>query len=318
MKSDFIWMDGDLVPYEEAHVHVLNPTLHYGVGVFEGIRCYETSQGPGIFRLRDHLERFLDSIHILGALDFPYTVEDLRQAVFQTIQANGFGECYIRPLMYLDGPLGMNMDLSRPRLAIAAWKWGPYLGEEAKKVGIHMMVSSFSRLHPNANFTKSKATGNYINSLVIKTLALRSGYDEAVILDPEGFVAECSGENLFMVRDGILYTPPRASILEGITRDTVITLARDLLIPVREEMLTRDLLYIADEVFITGTAAELVPARMIDFRQVGKGQPGPIFQAVQEAFSAAVHGQGIRSVEWLDYLSGSRQVEPNRVQRSLM
>lgn len=302
MKSDFIWMDGELIPYEEATVHIITPTLHYGVGIFEGIRCYQTPQGPAVFRLQDHLERFLESIRILGVLDFPYSVEQIRQAVHKTILANGFKECYIRPLMYLEGPLGLNMDLSLPKLGIATWEWGPYLGEEARNSGIHMMVSSFTRLHPNINMTKSKITGNYANSMMVKTLALRSGYDEAVILDPSGYVAECTGENLFMVRNGVLITPPSASILEGITRDTVMTLAADLDIPIKEEMITRDQLYIADEVFITGTAAEIVAVRMIDYRQVGEGKPGSVTQALLKAFLDNVHGQSNRSKEWLDYL----------------
>ena len=307
MKSDFIWMDGELIPYEEATVHIITPTLHYGVGIFEGIRCYQTPQGPAVFRLQDHLERFLESIRILGVLDFPYSVEQIRQAVHKTILANGFKECYIRPLMYLEGPLGLNMDLSLPKLGIATWEWGPYLGEEARNSGIHMMVSSFTRLHPNINMTKSKITGNYANSMMIKTLALRSGYDEAVILDPSGYVAECTGENLFMVRNGVLITPPSASILEGITRDTVMTLAGDLDIPIKEEMITRDQLYIADEVFITGTAAEIVAVRMIDYRQVGEGKPGSVTQALLKAFLDNVHGQSNRSKEWLDYLPVRQQ-----------
>ena len=204
MNSDFIWMDGQLVPFSQATVHFITPTLHYGLGVFEGIRCYATARGPAVFRLREHLERFLDSIHILGIENFPYTVEDLQQAVHLTIRVNGFEECYIRPLMFLEGPMGLNMDKSRPRVGIAAWEWGPYLGEEFMVCGIHLMVSSYTRLHPNINMTKSKVAGNYVNSMLVKTLALRSGFDEAVILDPQGFVAECTGENLFMVRKGVL------------------------------------------------------------------------------------------------------------------
>lgn len=305
MTSDLIWMDGILVPYDQATVHFITPTLHYGVGVFEGIRCYSTPRGPAVFRLQEHLQRFLESIHILGIVDFPYTVEELRLAVLQTIRANGFEECYVRPLMYLEGPMGLNMDRSRPRVGIATWEWGPYLGEDAMRFGIHMMVASFARLHPNVNMTKSKVSGNYVNSMMVKTLALRSGYDEAVILDPQGFVAECTGENLFMVRRGTIYTPPNATVLEGITRDALLTLAADLGIPVKETLITRDQLYIADEVFICGTAAEVVGVRDIDHRKVGEGRPGPVTLALADAFYANARGEGAHSTEWLDFVSQS-------------
>jgi branched-chain amino acid aminotransferase len=302
MKSDLIWMDGEMVPFAEANVHVLAPTLHYGVGVFEGIRSYQTPSGPAVFRLCDHVQRFLDSIHVLGILDYPYSLPEIQRAVFDTIHANGLTECYIRPLMYLDGPLGLNIDLSTPKLAIAAWEWGPYLGEEAQISGIHMMVASLSRLHPNVNMTKSKITGNYVNSMMVKSIALRSGYDEAVILDTAGYVAECTGENIFIVRNGIIYTPPKASVLEGLTRDTVMELAADLGIPVAEEMITRDQLYIADEVFITGTAAEIVPAVKIDYREIGAGKPGEVVESLLKSYLDTVHGQGMRSEEWLEYV----------------
>jgi len=303
MKSDFIWMDGELVPYDQATVHFITPTLHYGLGVFEGIRCYETSKGPAVFRLGEHLERFLDSIHILGVRDFNYTVEELRAAVHQTIRANGFSECYIRPMMYLQGPMGLDMDRSKPRVGIAVWEWGPYLGESAQQTGVHLMVSSFTRLHPNINMTKSKVAGNYVNSMLVKTLALRSGYDEAVILDPQGYVAECTGENIFMVRKGVLYTPPLAVVLEGLTRDSIITLAKDLGIPFKEAMITRDQLYIADEIFISGTAAEVVSVCTVDHRQIGDGKPGPIAGQLCDAFNEHIRGKGAHSEEWLDYVS---------------
>lgn len=302
MKSDFVWMDGELTPYDQATVHLLTPTLHYGVGVFEGIRCYATVQGATVFRLREHLDRFVESIHILGIQEFPYSINDLRSAVFQTIKANGFGECYIRPLMYMKGPMGMNLDRSKPAVGIACWEWGPYLGTEAMNNGIHMMVASYTRLHPNIAMTKAKISGNYVNSLMVKTLALRSGYDEAVILDPQGYAAECTGENLFMVRDGVLFTPPSGNILEGITRHSVLIIAQDLGFRVQESLITRDQLYTADEVFITGTAAEIVGARMIDFRQVGDGKVGPLTKEISKAYTDEVHARGRHTAEWCDFV----------------
>lgn len=305
MKSEYIWLDGDIVPYDQATIHIITPTLHYGLGVFEGIRCYETPLGPAIFRLRDHLERFFESIHILGVRDLPYSIEQLSEAIHKIIQINGFQECYIRPLMWLDGPLGLNMDNSKPKVAIATWEWGPYLGEEARHTGVHLMVSSFTRLHPNVNMTKSKVSGNYVNSMLVKTLALRSGYDEAVILDTNGFVAECTGENIFMVKSGVIYTPPLAAILEGITRDTIITIASDMDLTVTESMISRDQLYIADEVFISGTAAEIVGVHMIDFRCVGAGGVGHITNMLSDEFYKTVHGNGKRSREWLDFVNNN-------------
>jgi branched-chain amino acid aminotransferase len=308
MKSDLIWMDGNLVPYDQATIHFISPSLHYGMAVFEGIRCYRTEQGPAVFRLHDHLQRFLESIEILGIRNLPYTLEGLRLAVHQTIQANHFSECYIRPLMFLKGPLGLNMDQSVPVVGIAAWEWGPYLGEAAMHEGVSMMVSSFTRLHPNINMTKSKVAGNYVNSMLVKTLALRSGYDEAIILDPNGFVAECTGENIFMVRRGVIYTPPLSAVLEGITRDSIITLARDMGFEVRETQITRDQLYIADEVFITGTAAEVVGARAIDTRAIGEGRPGPVTLQISREFGENLHGRGRYSSQWLDYTAETRPV----------
>ncbi len=303
MKSDYIWIDGKLTPHEQATIHILTPTLHYGPGVFEGIRCYATEKGPGVFRLREHLQRFLQSIHVLGYQNLPYTVEDLREATHEVIRVNGFKTCYVRPFMYLEGPLGLDLDASRPVIAIAAWEWGTYLGEEALEKGARMMVSSFTRMHPNASMTKAKIGGQYTNSMLAKTLALRMGFDEAIMLDHLGYVAECSGENLFAVRDGVIYTTPRAPILEGITRDSVMAIAQDLGYQVVEETLSRDQLYIADEVFVCGTAAEVTPVREIDYRTIGSGRRGPVAHAIQKTFFETVSGRGARSADWLDIVT---------------
>ena len=302
MKADYIWLNGEMVPFKQANVPFLSPTIHYGLGAFEGIRCYETSSGAAVFRLSEHLQRLLDSALILGLRDFPYTLQELREATLETIRANGFNSCYIRPLIYLDGPLGLNLDESEPRIGIAAWEWGAYLGEESLKSGVHMMVSSFTRHHINVSMTKAKISGNYVNSVLAKTLALRSGYDEAIMLDPQGYVAECSGENLFIVSAAQITTPPQATILEGITRDSVITIARDAGYTVTEEFISRDLLYIADELFVCGTAAEVTPIRAIDHRTIGIGQRGPVTQVLQQAFFKTVNGEGERSAEWLEYV----------------
>lgn len=302
MKSDCIWMDGELVSFDDATVHILNPTMHYGTGVFEGIRCYKTSKGPAVFRLREHLKRLLDSAQIAGIIDLPYTVKDLYQAVHQTIRANGFDECYIRPLIYMVGPLGLNLDDWKPSVSIAVWYWAPFLGKEAAEEGVRMMVSSFTRHHPNVMMTKAKISGNYVNSTLAKTVAVRAGFNEAIMLDAQGYVAECSGENLFVVRDGAIYTPPRDRILEGITRDAVITLAHDLNIKVVEEQISRDQLYIADEVFVCGTATEIVPVKEIDYRNIGNEADYPITREIQKAFHEVVRGTGARSYEWLDYV----------------
>lgn len=301
MKSDFIWINGKFVPYAEATVHVLTPTIHYGPGVFEGIRAYKTERGPGVFRLREHMERFNNSIHILGFAP-PYSVDELIDAVKETIRRNGFDSCYIRPFMYLDGPLGLNLDASKPVIAIATWEWGAYLGKEAMERGARMAFSSFTRMHPNASMTKAKIGGQYVNSMLAKTLALRMGFDEAIMLDPEGYVAEGSGENLFMVRDDVIYTPYRAGVLEGITRDALITLAQDLGYTIKEQPISRDQLYIADEVFVCGTAAEVSPVREIDFRTIGAGKRGPIAKALQDVFFETVAGKGARSDEWLTFI----------------
>jgi len=302
MKSDYIWMNGELVPFEKATVHFLNPTMHYGMGIFEGIRCYRTDKGSAVFRLHDHLQRFLDSAQIAGIRDFTYSLEDLRQAVHQTIKANHFSECYIRPLIYMQGAFNLSIDVWHSQIGIAVWEWGAYLGEEALEKGIRLMVSSFTRHHPNVMMTKAKIAGNYVNSTLAATMAGRSGFDEALLLDTQGYVAECTGENIFLVRDGVIYTPPRMAILEGITRESVITLARDLGYEVREEPISRDTLYIADEIFVSGTAAEVVPVCDVDYRVIGPGHRGPVTASIQKVFTDNVRGRGAHSFEWLDYL----------------
>jgi branched-chain amino acid aminotransferase len=296
-------MDGELVPYEKATVHFMTPALHYGMGVFEGIRCYETSHGPAVFRGRDHLQRLLDSIKIFGVLEFGYTVDDLHDAVNQTILANELTSCYIRPLVYAGtGAFDLNLDNTQPSIGIAVWDWGTYLGEAALEAGVKMLVSSFTRLHPNVSMTKAKISGNYVNSVLAKTMAERAGFNEAIMLDPEGLVAECTGENLFLVRDDVVYTTPRATILEGVTRDSIITIADDLGYTVVEEPISRDQLYIADEVFVCGTAAECISVSEIDYRTIGQGRMGPVTRQIQRTFFQTVHGDGARSAEWLDYV----------------
>ncbi len=302
-NKELMWLDGEMVTYEQARVPFLAPALHYGLAVFEGIRCYETSKGPAVFRLKEHLQRFLDSMHIFGLFELPFDIETLRQAVHDTIQANQLRECYIRPLMFMaEGPLGLNIDEMKPSVGIAAWAWGNLLGAEAREHGVRMMVSSFTRHHPNVTMTKAKISGNYVNSVMAKTLAARAGFDETVMLDPSGYVAECSGENLFLVRDQRIYTPPRVTILEGITRDSVIKLATDLGYPVIEEPISRDQLYIAEELFICGTAAEVVPVREVDTRPIGDGRMGSITRSIQQLFFDTVHGESPRADEWLDWL----------------
>jgi branched-chain amino acid aminotransferase len=296
-------MDGRLIPFEDATVHFLSPTIHYGFGAFDGIRCYETSRGPAVFRLVEHLERFIDSIMILGIQDFRYNVYDLQDAVHTTIQANEFKGCYIRPAVYVEGPLALNSDNYVTRTGIAVWEWGTYLGEGALEKGVKMTVSSFTRLHPNVHMTKAKAAGNYVNSILASTLAHRYGFDDAIMLDPEGYVAEGSGMNIFVVRDNVIYTPPRASVLEGITRDSVITLARDIGYEVVEEPIVRDQLYISDEVFVCGTAAEVTAVGEIDTRKIGIGTMGNVTRQIQKSFFKTARGEGSRSSEWLDYVN---------------
>ncbi|NPV75303.1 MAG: branched-chain amino acid transaminase [Anaerolineae bacterium] len=302
--SKYIWMDGKLVEYQNATVHFLNTALHYGLGVFEGIRCYKANQGPAIFRLREHMDRLVDSAKVLGFRDLPYTAVDFCEAAKEVVRANGFQSCYIRPLIFLESPgLGLNMDVGSPRVGIAAWEWGAYLGDEAMEKGVRANVSSYTRHHINVSMTKAKITGNYSNSVMAKTESVRLGFDEAIMLDPQGYVAECTGENLFLVRKGVVHTPHTATILEGITRDSIITLARDLGYIVNEGLISRDQLYIADEIFVTGTAAEVVAVTELDFRVIGSGKMGAVTRQIQKAFHSVIQGEHPRSSEWLDYVN---------------
>ena len=303
MQSKYIWMDGALVPFEKATVHFLNTTLHYGVGAFEGIRCYTTNRGPAVFRLREHMERLINSTKVLGFNDFPYTVEELCQATREVVAANELQECYIRPLVTLNAPnLGLNLDSSSLQVGIAAWEWGNFLGDEALSKGIRANIASFTRHHPNISMTKAKITGNYANSMLAKTESIRLGFDEAIMLDPQGYIAECTGENLFVVRDNLIYTTPTATILEGITRDSLITIATDLGYTVIEQPISRDQLYIADEVFVCGSAAECIAIREVDFRKIGNGGSGPVTLVLQKAYHAAIHGESKDYIQWLYYV----------------
>lgn len=300
-KVDYIWMDGDFVRWEDATVHLLTHSLHYGLGVFEGIRCYATKEGPAIFRLTDHMRRLHRSakIHMITP---KYSVEELVEVTKELVRRNGVDACYIRPIVWLGyGEMGLNPLNCEVRTAIALWPWGTYLGEEGLKHGVRVKISSFRRLEPNIIPHAAKATGQYINSILAKVEAIKSGYDEAILLNTQGYVTDGSGENIFHVRDGVITTPPPSSgALEGITRDTVITIANDLGFETREADLVRSDLYIADELFFTGTAAEVVPIREVDGREIG--EPGPITRKCQEVFFSAVHGELERYKHWLEYV----------------
>ena len=302
-KAKKIWLDGKLVNWDEAQVHVLAHTLHYGVGVFEGIRCYKTEGGgSAIFRLKEHVDRLFASAHIV-LLTIPFSPEKICDAIRRTVTVNGLSEGYIRPVVLIgDGEMGLFAKSNPIRVAVAAWSWGAYLGDEGIRKGIRAKVSSFSRNHVNAAMTKGKINGSYVNSVLAKWEVKQAGYDEAVMLDTEGYVAEASGENIFIVRNGILQTSPLTSILPGITRDSVLTIARKLNLPVKETRFTRDEMYIADEMFFTGTAAEITPVREVDDRLVGTGKPGPVTKQIQEEFFDIVRGKNALFAHWLDVL----------------
>ncbi len=300
---DYIWLDGELVPWAEATTHVLTHTLHYGLGVFEGIRCYECGpRGSAVFRLPEHIRRLFDSARICQ-MEIPYTPEELEGATVETIRANRLSACYIRPLCFLgDGEMGLFAPSCKVRVAIAAWPWGSYLGDEGLAHGIRVKVSSFTRHHVNAAMTKAKVCGYYVNSILAKREVVAAGYDEALMLDSEGFVAEASGENIFIVRDGVVTTSPLTAVLGGITRATILELAREEGIEVRERRFTRDEVYTADEAFFTGTAAELTPIREVDDRPIGAGEPGPITRRLQERYFAAVRGELPAHDGWLTFV----------------
>jgi branched-chain amino acid aminotransferase len=298
----YLWIDNSLRPASEGVVPFLSAGMQFGFSVFEGIRCYSTDKGPAVFRMNEHVERLLDSAHIVGFRELPVTAEQVKTAIQQTIAANEFSACYIRPMIYLDGAMMMTVESGQPRFVVAVWEWNNFLGAEAKERGIRANIASFTRLHPNIMMTKAKVSGNYVSSILAKTESHRAGFDEAIMLGPDGYVAECTGENLFVVRDKernkTIFTTPRAGILEGITRDSLITLARDLGYSVAEEPISRDQLYIADEVFVCGTAAEVVGLREIDFRVIGDGKAGPVTRALQKEFDKVVSGKHARSAEW--------------------
>ncbi len=303
MNSRYVWMNGTLVESGQALIPFLTAGFHYGISVFEGIRAYATDRGPAVFRLRDHLRRFEASAKILGFRDLPFTMDQLADATAETVRANAYEECYIRPVIWLgDGGWNLTLDSGKPLVAIAVWEQSVYMGLHAPSRPLRAAVASFMRSHPAANMTKAKIAGNYVNSYLAKTDVQRQGFDEAILLDPEGYVSECSGANLFLVRDGRLLTPPADAILEGITRSTMFALAADLGIPCESARLSRDHLYIADEVFVCGTAAEVVGIADIDGRQVGDGRTGPITTTLQTAYQDAVHGRHARSAGWLEHV----------------
>ncbi|MDX2168864.1 MAG: branched-chain amino acid transaminase [Deltaproteobacteria bacterium] len=299
-RTEHIWLDGKFVPWEAATVHVLTHTLHYGLGVFEGVRCYEGKGGvSAIFRLEEHTERLFASAHIIG-LQIPFSQAEINAACVETVARNHLKTCYLRPLVFLgDGEMGLSAVTNPVRVAIAAWPWGSYLGDEGIRRGIRVKTSSFQRFSVNSLMSKAKVVGHYVNSILASVEVRRAGYDEAMLLDPEGFVAECSGENIFIVRHGRVKTSPLTSVLPGITRDSAMTILRDQGVECREERFTRDEIYVADEAFLTGTAAEITPIRELDDRQIGDGTPGPITRSVQTAYAAAVRGEEPRYRSWL-------------------
>ena len=300
--TKLVWMDGELVEWDKATIHILTHTLHYGNGAFEGIRAYETDRGPAVFRLTPHIKRLFNSCKILF-IDVPYTLDQLVEATKATVRANDVPSCYIRPLVYLGyGEMGLNPLPCQVNVAIACWPWGAYLGDEGIRKGVRMMISSWQRHDPNAMPPAAKGVGHYINSQMAKVSAVKAGYDEAILLSPQGYVSECTGENIYIVKDDTIITPPvSAGALEGVTQQAVFTIAKDLGVDIRFDNLLRSDLYTAEEAFLSGTAAEVVPIRSVDDREIG--DPGPITRRIQETFYAAVRGQVDRYKDWNEHVN---------------
>lgn len=301
-RDGVIWLDGEMVPWRKAKTHVLTHTLHYGMGVFEGVRAYQADQGTAVFRLQEHTRRLFDSAHILG-MDLPFSREEINQAQLSAVRENNLESAYIRPMCFLGSEsMGLRADKLRVHCMVAAWNWGSYLGDENMEKGIRIRVSSFTRHHVNATMCRAKANGNYMNSLMALQEAVRDGYDEALLLDAAGFVMEGSGENIFLVNEGVLYTPDLTSALDGITRKTVMTLAHREGLEVVDKRVTRDEVYIADEAFFTGTAAEVTPIREVDNRMIGNGRRGVITEKLQSLYFDAVHGRIKEHLDWLSFI----------------
>ncbi len=301
-RDGVIWFDGEMVPWREAQVHVLTHTLHYGLGVFEGVRAYETEQGPAIFRLHAHTDRLFDSAKILG-MDIPFDKQTLLDAQAAVVRENGLKSAYLRPMCFYGSEgMGIRADNLKVHTIVAAWEWGSYLGEDGMTKGIRIKTSSLTRHHVNISMCKAKANGHYINSILALQEAMQDGYDEALLLDVEGFVAEGSGENIFIIKNGVIYTPELTSALAGITRDTINFLANDLGYQVKEKRITRDEVYVCDEAFFTGTAAEVTPIRELDNRTIGNGGRGPITEKIQSRYFDLVHGRLDKYQDWLEYI----------------
>jgi branched-chain amino acid aminotransferase len=300
-ETSKIWMDGRFVDWKEANIHVLTHSLHYGLGVFEGLRCYKGEKGSAIFRLKEHVDRLFDSAQIVQ-IKIPFSPKEIEKAVIGTVKINRLEACYIRPIVFIGyGDMGLYVQKNPIQVSIAAWPWGTYLGDDGIKNGIRTKISSFTRHHVNISMTRAKVTGYYVNSLLAKREAKESGYDEAILLDTDGYVAEGPGENIFIVRNGVLKTTPLGSILEGITRNSIIQLAQEKGIPMAQERFSRDEIYIADEAFFTGTAAEITPIREVDNRIIGPGKPGEITKQLQKLFFDIVAGKDSAHKSWLTY-----------------